>query len=52
MNKDTATIQVFDNVGAVVDPNLPLGGSRNQNPNLQFGTPAIIDGGFDFNGKT
>ena len=49
VNKDTASIQVFDNLGAAVDPNLPLGGYRNQNPNLQFGTPAIIDGSFDFN---
>ena len=49
VNQDTASIQVFDSLGASVDPNLPLGGSRNQNPNLQFGTPAIIDGSFDFN---
>jgi len=46
-----ASIQVFDNVGSVVDPDLPLGGIRNQNPNLQYGTPSIADGGFDINGE-
>ena len=47
---DTATMQVFDNVGSVVDPNLPLGGIRNQNPNLQYGMPSIVDGSFTLNG--
>lgn len=51
VNRDTATLQVFDNVGAVVDPGKPLGGIRNDNPNLQFGTPSIIDGSFVLNGE-
>ncbi|MCP4301038.1 MAG: hypothetical protein GY783_10670 [Gammaproteobacteria bacterium] len=50
-NRDFAQIQVNDNVGAVVDADLPLGGVRNQNPNLQFGLPGIVDGGFDLNGE-
>ena len=51
VNRDTTTIQVFDNLGAAVDPDLPLGGLRNQDPNLQFGTPDIQDGSFDINGQ-
>jgi len=51
VNRDTASLQVFDNLGAAVDPDLPLGGIRNQNPNLQFGTPDIQDGSFDLNGQ-
>lgn len=52
INRDTTTIQVYNNVGAVVDPNLPLGGVRNSNPNLQYGSPSILDGTFDLNGQT
>jgi len=51
INRDTTTVQVYDNVGAVVDPDLPLGGVRNQDPNLQFGTPDIVDGTFQLNGE-
>ncbi len=47
---EIATIQVFDDVGSVVNPDLPLGGIRNQNPNLQYGTAAIEDGSFTLNG--
>ena len=47
---DSATIQVFDDVGSVVNPDLPLGGIRNENPNLQYGTAAIEDGSFTLNG--
>ena len=50
INRDTTTIQVFDNVGAAVDPDKPLGGIRNDNPNLEFGIPAIADGSFQLNG--
>jgi len=50
-NRDFARIQVDENVGAVVDPDQPLGGIRNQNPNLQFGTPDIVNGSFDLNGE-
>ncbi len=46
---DVTQIQVFKNVGAVVNPDLPFGGIRNENPNLQYGTPDIIDGSFQLN---
>ena len=52
VDRDTATIQVFDNVGEVVNPGNPLGGIRNSNPNLQFGTTPIVDGAFQLNGET
>lgn len=51
INQDETRFDVFNNIGSVVDPNLPLGGIRNQNPNLQFGSPAVVDGGFDVNGE-
>ncbi len=51
IDRDTTTIQVFDSVGAVVDPNKPLGGVRNSNPNLQFGLPSISNGSFQVNGE-
>lgn len=51
INRDFSSIQVYDNVGAVVNPDLPFDGVRNQNPNLQFGSPGIVDGGFDLNGE-
>ena len=51
IDRDTTTIQVFDNVGAAVDPDKPLGGIRNNNPNLEFGIPAIVDGSFQVNGE-
>ena len=50
-DNDTTTIQVFDNVGAVVNPDNPLGGIRNSNPNLQFGTASVVDGSFQLNGQ-
>ena len=52
INRDTTTIQVFDNVGAAVDPNRPLGGIRNDNPNLEFGGPSIVNGNFTLNGQS
>jgi hypothetical protein len=52
INRDIATIQIYDNIGAVVNPDLPLGGVRNSNPNLQFGSPSIADGAFDLNGES
>ena len=51
VNRDTTTIQVFDNVGAAVDPNKPLGGVRNDNPNLQFGITPVVNGFFQVNGE-
>ncbi|MBT8100939.1 MAG: hypothetical protein KJO82_14375, partial [Gammaproteobacteria bacterium] len=52
INRDLATIQVFDSVGSVVNPDNPLGGIRNSNPNLQFGLPAVVDGSFAVNGES
>lgn len=52
IDRDTTTIQVYDNVGAVVDPNKPLGGIRNNNPHLQFGLPAIANNSFQLNGES
>jgi hypothetical protein len=51
IDRDFTTIEVFDNVGAAVDPGKPLGGIRNNNPNLQFGSPSIVDGLFLLNGE-
>lgn len=51
IDRDTTTFEVFDSVGAVVDPNKPLGGIRNSNPNLQFGLPSISNGSFQVNGE-
>ena len=51
-NGDTATFQVFDAVGAVVNPDNPLGGLRNSNPNLQFGTAPVVNGAFTVNGES
>ncbi len=51
-NRDTTTIQVFDNVGAAVDPDKPLGGIRNDNPNLEYGMPSIVNGSFELNGQS
>ena len=46
---ETFTVDVSDAVGSVVDPNKPLDGVRNNNPNLQYGL-AVTDGSFDVNG--
>lgn len=51
INRDFTQIQAYDSVGSVVDPDLPLGGFRNQNPNLQYGAPAIANGSFEVNGE-
>lgn len=51
VNRDTAQIQVYENVGSAVNPDLPFGGVRNDNPNLQFGAPDIVDGGFQLNAQ-
>jgi hypothetical protein len=51
INRDTTTIQVFDNIGAAVDPSKPFDGIRNDNPNLEFGIASIVDGSFLLNGE-
>ena len=43
INRDFATLQLFANVGAAVNPDRPLAGVRDNNPNLQYGLPAIAD---------
>jgi len=53
---DTTSIQLFDSIGAAVDPNRPLGGIRNDNPNFQYypapdTLPAVVDGSFQLNGE-
>ena len=48
---DTFQVQVFDNVGSVVDSNLPFDGTRNQNPNLQYGF-SVSAGAFQLNGES
>ena len=52
VNFDTATFDVFDAVGAAVNPDNPLGGLRNSNPNLQFGMAPVVDGAFTVNGES
>ena len=57
IDNDTTSIQVFQNIGSAFDPNQPLGGIRNENPNFQY-YPApntldpITDGSFQLNGET
>ena len=51
VNREETTLQVFQNVGAAVDPSKPLGGIRNDNPNLEFGGPTIQNGSFTVNGE-
>lgn len=52
INRDFATLDLFDNVGAAVDPDKPLGGVRNDNPNFEYGMPSIVDGSFEVNGQS
>lgn len=49
---DTASVQVFDALGSAVDPVKAFNGVRNDNPNLEFGLPAIVDGNFQLNGES
>ncbi len=54
---DLATVDVFQGIGSAVDPDQPLAGTRNNNPNFQFyespnTLPDIVDGSFDVNGET
>ena len=46
---DTLTLDVYDSIGSVVDPDKPLGGVRNDNPNLEYGL-TVTDGSFEVNG--
>jgi len=48
---DTFTVDVYDTVGSTVDPAKPLNGTRNDNPNLEYGL-SVTDGTFELNGTT
>ncbi len=57
IDDDLTTVDVFANVGSVVNPDNPLGGVRNANPNFQYYAPPdtlppIVDGAFEINGET
>ena len=49
---DTTTIDVFDNVGSVVDPDQEFNATGNDNPNFEYGLPGIVAGSFTVNGET
>ncbi|MDH3512195.1 MAG: hypothetical protein OER85_15190 [Gammaproteobacteria bacterium] len=51
VNRDTTSVQIFDTVGSVPDADKPFNGAGNDNPNLEFGLPGVIDGGFQLNGE-
>lgn len=56
LDDDTTAIQLFDNLGSTVDPNRPLGGIGNDNPNFQYYAAPntldpIVDGSFQLNGE-
>ncbi|MDJ0911746.1 MAG: flagellin hook IN motif-containing protein, partial [Woeseiaceae bacterium] len=51
VDREETTVQVFQGVGAEVDPSRPLGGIRNDNPNFEFGGPTIQNGSFTVNGE-
>ncbi|NNF15286.1 MAG: hypothetical protein HKN70_01000 [Gammaproteobacteria bacterium] len=50
--RDTTSIQVYDNVGSVVDPDQAFNATGNDNPNYQYGMPQIVAGSFTVNGIT
>lgn len=57
IDTDSASIDVFQGIGSAVDPDKPLAGVRNDNPNFQYYAapdtlPDIVDGSFDINGET
>ncbi len=52
INSDFATLNLYAGVGAAVDPTKPLGGTRNDNPNFEFGGPTIVDGQFSIYSET
>lgn len=57
INGETTTIDVFQGVGSAVNPDNPLGGLRNSNPNFQYYPSPntlnpVVDGSFELNGET
>ena len=51
LKNTTFTVDVSDVVGSAVDPAKPLNGTRNNNPNLEYGL-SVTDGSFELNGTT
>ena len=49
--RDTFTVEVFDSVGSAVDPDKAFNGTRNDNPDLEYGL-RVSDGSFQINGST
>lgn len=49
VRRDSFSIDVFAGVGSVVDPDKAFNGTRNANPNLQYGF-SVTDGSFEING--
>lgn len=49
VRKETFEVEVYANIGSVVDPDLAFNGVRNDNPNLEYGL-SVTDGDFDING--
>lgn len=47
----TLTVDVYDSVGSVVDPDKPLDGTRTDNPSLEYGF-SVTPGTFQVNGVT
>ena len=47
----TLTVDVYDSVGSVVDPDKPLDGTRTDNPSLEYGL-SVTPGTFQVNGVT
>lgn len=57
VENDLATAGLFQGIGSAVDPDKPLAGTRNDNPNFQYyeapnTLPDVVDGSFDVNGET
>jgi hypothetical protein len=48
---DTFEVDVYHTVGSTVDPAKALNGTRNDNPNLEYGL-SVTDGSFELNGTT
>ncbi len=49
LKETTFSVEVFDSVGSAVDPDRPLNGVRNDDPNLEHGL-SVADGSFQING--
>ena len=49
VKETTFSVEVFDSVGSAVDPDKPLNGVRNDDPNLEHGL-SVADGSFQING--